>query len=80
MTRHIKAEFDGRVLIPRGPVDLPVGQTLDLEIRSNGTPAGDGREELRLQSEALERFLGCFNGPTLPTDALRRENLYEERA
>jgi hypothetical protein len=36
----IKARFDGRVFVPDGPVNLPVG--LELEIPVNGSAAAEG--------------------------------------
>ena len=38
LVQTIRAHFDGRVLVPVGPVDLPTGQLLEIEIRS--VPAG----------------------------------------
>lgn len=32
MTRTIKAHFDGKVIVPDEPVDLPVGKALDVEV------------------------------------------------
>jgi hypothetical protein len=29
----MRVHFDGRVLVPDGPVDLPVGRTLEIEVR-----------------------------------------------
>jgi hypothetical protein len=39
MTQRLRAHFDGRVLVPDEPVDLPVNQPLEVEV----TPcAGNG--------------------------------------
>jgi len=32
MTTHLKAHYDGRVLVPDQPVDLPVGRRLEIQI------------------------------------------------
>jgi len=32
MTKSFKARFDGKVFIPEEPVDLPVGQTLEVSV------------------------------------------------
>ena len=32
MTRLIAARFDGKVLIPEGPVELPVGQPIHIRV------------------------------------------------
>ncbi len=40
MTQTFTVRFDGKVLIPDGPVELPVGQTLKvhLEVPENASP------------------------------------------
>jgi hypothetical protein len=51
MTR-LRAHFDGRVLIPEEPVDLPQGQVLDIEVREvSDPPIGSGAAILRAMSE-----------------------------
>jgi hypothetical protein len=45
MTTTIRARFDGKVLVPEGPVDLPKDETLTLHIDRHsehppGSPAG----------------------------------------
>ena len=32
MTKSFKARFDGKVLVPEGPVELPTGASLDVEV------------------------------------------------
>jgi hypothetical protein len=32
MTNSLRVQFDGKVLIPQGPVDLPVNQILEIEV------------------------------------------------
>lgn len=32
----IKCHFDGRVLVPEGPVDLPVGVPMSVDVRATG--------------------------------------------
>jgi hypothetical protein len=34
----VKARFDGRVFVPEGPVDLPVGHVVEISIESPGKP------------------------------------------
>lgn len=41
MTRSISAHFDGRVIVPDEPIDLPAGQRLRVEIEA--VEAADGR-------------------------------------
>ena len=38
-TTTIRARFDGHVLVPEGPVDLPVDRLLDVEVRDPGAAA-----------------------------------------
>lgn len=78
MTTRIRAHFDGRVIVPDESVNLPVGQPLTLDVvvpnsleRALGS---DGRQQ-------LEEFFGlAVNGAGITDEALRRENLYEDRA
>ncbi len=81
MTKSIRAHFDGKVIVPDEPVDLPVNHPLEVRLESLGQelPATSGNgvaERLR----ALARARGCVRGPTIPLEALRRENLYDEHA
>ncbi len=41
----VKARFDGRVFIPEGPVDLPIGAVVeisDVQTESGSTPVNRG--------------------------------------
>lgn len=82
MSIRIRAHFDGRALIPHGPVDLPVNQDLEIEVTSSQTRATAGA------AERLRRLKGCSGllgqagvqaGPPPPLTSLRREDLYEGR-
>lgn len=85
MTLHLRAHFDGRVLVPDQPVDLPINQPLEVEVVACG-PAGLANGELASSeavSERIQRIDDFFRLPPLghlPPDTLRRENLYDERA
>lgn len=35
---RLRAHFDGKVLIPVGPVDLPTGRELEIEVTDLGDP------------------------------------------
>ena len=70
----IRVRFDGKVLIPEEPVDLPINEPLDFEyIRPE--PAWDP-EKARA---ALRRLVSKAVDANIPLEALRRENLYEDR-
>jgi hypothetical protein len=79
MCLHIRGHFDGRFIVPEQPVDLPINQPLDIEVTSssgNGTDSASADQRV----EKLKKF---FSRPPLgdvPPEALRRENLYDERA
>jgi hypothetical protein len=73
-----KAHFDGKVIVPDEPVDLPVDQPLEVELRT--LPLGESNQEFSKWNEALERLLSrAVHTNSLSPEALRRENLYEER-
>jgi|GraSoiStandDraft_55_1057291.scaffolds.fasta_scaffold1277691_1 hypothetical protein len=78
MSMSIRAHFDGKVIVPDEPVELPVDQPLNVEVHlavaeySNLSP-----EERRA---AVDRLAArAISGLDIPDEALRRENLYEER-
>jgi hypothetical protein len=77
----IRAHFDGKVIVPDEPLDLPVGQELEVDLRR--TPVAEERlERDAVIKERLRRFAqaaGRIKGPSIPLEALRRENLYEEK-
>ncbi len=75
MIVRFKAHFDGRVIIPDEPVDLPVNVTFELEIFAEPREEIDIEERLR----RLERASGTLPGGVPSDDSLRRENMYDER-
>jgi len=85
MTETFRAHFDGTVLVPDEPVDLPLGEPLKIRL-SRLSPTGgpaiiDPMAGLTIE-EKLERLRaasGRIAGPEIPLEALRRENLYDER-
>ena len=70
MTRTLRAKFDGRVLVPEGPVDLPMGQVLEFELRH---PSGGARPALM---ELLEEVSKLPSDPAAPTDAAAQHDHY----
>ena len=78
----IRAHFNGTVIIPDETVHLPVDQPLVLEVKPLASAPEPSADELTI-AERLERLAkasGRLSGPSIPAEALRRENLYEERA
>jgi hypothetical protein len=79
MTVRIKAHFDGKTIVPDEPVDVPAGTTAVVEF-SAASPVFPmpTRQERRA---ALERIISqSIQGVGIPLEALRRENLYEDRS
>jgi hypothetical protein len=58
----IKAHFDGRVIVPDEPVDLPRNQILMLHIEPLPTPPADGSSALAWLAE------NAVDDPSLPED------------
>jgi hypothetical protein len=68
----LKARYDGRVLIPEGPVDLPVG--VPLEIAVNPAPAeGSGQSTLARLAAIAREFP---ENPDLPEDLAAQHDHY----
>ena len=66
----------GRILKGEKPVDLPVGQQLDVEL---AIPANGSRHSLQERLEALQRISErAISGLNIPGKALRREDIYDE--
>ena len=73
MSIVIKAHFDGKNIVPDEPVDLPINQPLEFELKQP-EPEWDPEKAL----EALKRLASrAVHGLSIPDEALRRENLYE---
>jgi hypothetical protein len=49
MTTRFRAQFDGKALIPLDPVDLPMGQVLEIEASETEIPLPRGSRELLLK-------------------------------
>lgn len=85
MTLHIRAHFDSRVLVPDQPVDLPVNQPLDVEVTPCGVNGKAGAqippspEVIRERLRKLDEFFRLPPLAEIPLEALRRQNLYEDR-
>jgi len=73
----IRAHFDGKTIVPDEPVDLPVNQPLEFELKQ-------GPQCLPWDPEKAEEAWAWLKshpirGLRIPDEALRRENLYEDR-
>ena len=78
MSVVIRAHFDGKVIVPDEPVDLPVDQPLQAEF-SIISPE-DRAREIKRRRAALRRLASrAVSGVRIPDEAFDRENLYEDR-
>jgi hypothetical protein len=76
MSVVIRMHFDGKVFVPDQPVDVPINEPLDFELKQS-------QEELKWDPEkavaAMKRIASRAKPIGIPLEALRRENMYEER-
>jgi hypothetical protein len=78
MSLTIRAHFDGRVIVPDEPLDLPVDQALRVDL----TSISPETEEVSIEERraALRRVVSRkIHGLSIPDEALGREHLYDER-
>ncbi len=76
MTTKLRAIYDGRVIIPEGLVDLPIGQALELEISelvaepvsSSGQTEADVLKGKNAMLELIEKWAKEPIEPSLPAD------------
>jgi len=71
----IRAHFDGKAIIPDEPVDLPINEPLEFELKQ----VPDELEWDPKKARAAIRDIAsrAVHGLSIPDEALRRENLYE---
>ncbi len=74
MSMVIRMRFDGKVFIPEEPVDLPVDEPLEFEFKPR-EPEWDPERA----KAVLRRLVSKAVDASIPLEALRRENLYEDR-
>ncbi len=77
MSISIRMHFDGKVLIPDQPVDLPVDQPLDFELKQ--TPERLQWDPEKAKEAIKWRTDHAIPGLNIPDEALRRESMYEDR-
>lgn len=66
----LRAKFDGRVLIPEEPVDLPVGKVLEVQVETVDEPALHGLTKL------IEELDQLPSDPDAPTDGAEQHDHY----
>lgn len=58
----VRVHFDGQVFVPEGPVDLPKGQTFEMEVRE--LKGGEGmKEERRPLTYTMRNGIPVVNVP-----------------
>ncbi len=77
MTTTIQAKFDGRVLVPEEPIDLPVNEILTLDVRQPRFVRAMPSMELRRNAHQ-QLAVDAVSGVNLPDSALQRDGIYED--
>ena len=78
-TVSIRAHFDGKVIVPDEPVDLPVNAALEVDVRPRLRSGRADEATVTRRLAALERFVARgVAGASIPDEALRRERLYSD--
>ena len=77
MAISIRMHFDGKVFIPEEPVDVPINEPLDFELKQVPEHLPWDPEKAREAWEWIKSH--PIPGLNIPDEALRRENLYEDR-
>ena len=73
----IRMHFDGKVFVPEGPVDVPVNESLDFELKQ---AAGELEWDPEKAKQAIKWLTEhAIPGLNVPDEALRRESMYEDR-
>jgi hypothetical protein len=67
----VKARFDGKVFVPEGPVDLPVGQTVHIEVESVNQADVD-----RIDAEFLAKIAALPVNENGPRDLAAQHDHY----
>lgn len=76
MSVVIRMHFDGKVFVPDQPVDVPINEPLDFELKQPPEePKWDPEEAIA----AIKRIASRAKPIGIPLEALRRENMYEDR-
>jgi len=77
MSVVIRMRFDGKVFVPEEPVDVPINEPFDFEMKQ--VP-----ERLQWDPKKAKRAVKwltahAISGLSISDEALRRENMYEDR-
>lgn len=76
MSIVIKVHLDGKTIVPDEPVDLPINQPMEAELRVPDVKLSP--TEIKRRQAAVKRFAArAVKGANIPLEELRRENMYE---
>ena len=70
----VKVKFDGRVFVPEGPVDLPVGYELEMPIAE--APGANGLNGEKTALQELVDMVRQFPPTNLPRDLAAQHDHY----
>jgi hypothetical protein len=73
MTTHLRARYDGRVLVPEQPVDLPVGHPLEVQVVAVHEPDRRAKGLLESLAELAETLPP---NPDAPADGAAQHDHY----
>ena len=77
----IRAHFDGSVIVPDEPLNLPVDAALAVDIRPLLATGPADAATIQRRMDALQRFIARGVPETaIAQEQLRREHLYDDRA
>jgi len=76
MSVIIKVHFDGRTIVLDEPADLPINEPLEFELKQSSEESAWDPEKAQ---RALRRLVSRAVDANIPLEALRRENMYEDR-
>lgn len=78
MSRAIHAHFDGVVIVPDEPVDLPVGTKVTVQLPQQSDSGHPTSQEIERRLASMKMLAGAFSGPSLSDEALRRDSIYRD--
>jgi len=80
MRLSFRAHFDGKVIVPDEPANLPVGSPLSVTVDVDDRYAPRTTpEERRAAYDSLIRRIRSRRVPHLSDEAISRESMYEDR-
>jgi hypothetical protein len=71
-----RAHYDGKVIVPDEPVDLPLNESLEVQLRPT---AANDLQDLSMEErlKRLKKVTGHISGVVLPEEAFNRKTMYE---